>query len=280
MKRPLTQRSLVFVAAAAALLATIATTACQKAPQEASSTASTSSTSSTSAASPSGSAAATAPPAAPDGGAPAAAPPAQPKVEVCKLLSAAEVSAVMGKTLIQDGCSYGLDPTEKEKALAKSQDDLQKATNRAASGDMNGFMKGMMQGAAGQQKTGNAMMQQLQVTVDATRDDQTEEAVKEIYAKTGATVRGTMKGELAPENHGMTGVIQGFDEVSGVGDWAFATNVASVNMGMGFAIRGRLLEARKGPWHVTVSVTVSPDPGVPALDQQMAGVARALMAKL
>jgi hypothetical protein len=186
----------------------------------------------------------------------------------------------MGKTLIQNGCSYGLDPTEKEKALAKSQDDLQKATNRAASGDMNGFMKGMMQAGAGQQKTGDAMKQQLEISVDATRDDQTEEAVKEIYAKTGATVRGTLKGELAPENHGMTGLIQGFDELSGVGDWAFATNVASVNMGMGFSIRGRLLEARKGPWHVTVSATVSPDPGAAALDQQLAGVARALMAKL
>jgi hypothetical protein len=68
--------------------------------------------------------------------------------------------------------------------------------------------------------------------------------------------------------------------VSGVGDWAFATNIASVNMGMGFTIRGRILEARKGPWHVTVSATVSPDPGVTTLDDQMARVARALIAKL
>jgi hypothetical protein len=56
--------------------------------------------------------------------------------------------------------------------------------------------------------------------------------------------------------------------------------VASVNMGMGFSVRGRILEARKGPWRVTVSATVAPDPGTAALDEKMAGVARALIAKL
>ena len=186
----------------------------------------------------------------------------------------------MGKTLIQDGCSYGLDPADKQKALAESQAGFSKATKHASAGDMNGFMKGMMQAGGSQQKTGNAMMNQLELNLDAKRDDQTEDGVKAIYAKTGAVVHGAMAGPLAPEKHGLNEVIQGGDEVSGVGDWAFATNVASVNMGLGFSIRGRILEARKGPWHVTVSATVSPDPGTAALDQQLAGVARALMAKL
>jgi hypothetical protein len=261
MKQNLTTRSLVLAAAV------LAASACQKTPQEPPAT--------STAAAPA--AANTEPPPQAVSG---AAPQVVPKVQVCTLLSAAEVGAVVGKTLIQDGCTYGLDPAAKEKALAESQARLDQSTKRASAGDMNGFMKGMMQAGAGQQKTGSAMMDQLTVTVDASRDDQTEEEVKAIYAQTGATVRGTMKGALAPEQHGVNGVIQVADEVSGVGDWAFATNVASVNMGMGFSSRGRLLEARKGPWRVTVSATVSPDPGAPALDKQMAGVARALLAKL
>ena len=123
------------------------------------------------------------------------------------------------------------------------------------------------------------MTNQLTVNVDASRDDQTEDDVKAIYAKTGATVRGAVA-PLQPEQRGLNGLIQGLDEVSGVGDWAFATNVASTSLGPGFSIRGRILEARKGPWHVTVSTTVAPDPGAAALDGKMAGVARALIAKL
>jgi hypothetical protein len=201
-----------------------------------------------------------------------------PKVQICKLLSAAEVGAAMGKTLIQDGCTYGLDPAAKEKALAESQKSMKAASN----GDMSGMMKGMMKGGGGP-PMGNAMSamrDQMNVSVDASRDDQTEEGVKAIYAKTGGVVHGALSGPLAPENHGMTGVIEGLDEVSGVGDWAFATNVASVNMGAGFSLRGRILEARKGPWHVTVSATVGPDPGAAALDAKLADVARALIAKL
>jgi hypothetical protein len=259
MKRKLTTRSLICAAAV------LAASACQKTPQE------------PPAASPP---AATAAEATQQPGPAATAPQAPPKVQICTLLSAAEVGAVMGKTLIQDGCTYGLDPAAKEKALAENQEQLAQATKHASAGDMSGFMKGMMQAGAGQQKTGSAMMDQLTVTVDASRDDQTEDGVKAIYARTGATVRGALAGPLAPEKHGLNGVIEGLDEVSGVGDWAFATNVASVNMGMGFSVRGRILEARKGPWHVTVSATVSPDPGAAALDNQLAGVARALIAKL
>jgi hypothetical protein len=262
MKPSLTTRSLLFAAAV------LAASACRK----------NSETPATNAPATPQASASTAAPATP--AAPAAPAATTPRVQVCTLLSAAEVSAVMGKTLIQDGCTYGLDPAAKEKALAESQAQLDQSTKRAAAGDMNGFMKGMMQAGAGQRKTGNAMMDQLSVTVDASRDDQTEDAVKAIYARTGATVRGALAGPLAPEQHGVNGVIEGLDEVSGVGDWAFATNVAAVNMGMGFSVRGRLLEARKGPWRVTVSATVSPDPGAAALDRQMAGVARALIAKL
>jgi hypothetical protein len=53
----------------------------------------------------------------------ATAPPptkAAPPVDVCSLLSAAEVSAIMGKTLVQSphSCDYGLDPSTKQLALA------------------------------------------------------------------------------------------------------------------------------------------------------------------
>ncbi len=263
MKRKLKTRSLLLAAAV------LAAAACQKAapnPSEASAAsqpaASTPSNASTAA----------------NAAAPAA--PAAPRVQVCKLLSAAEVSALMGKTLIQDGCTYGLDPSAKEKALADTQAQLGEGQKKAAAGDMNGFIKGMMKAGASQQKTGAAMMEQMNINVDATRDAQTEDEIKAIYAKTGAAVHGAMAGDLAPEKHGLNGVIEGVDEKSGVGDWAFATNVASVNMGLGFSMRGRILEARKGPWHVTVSATVAPDPGTEALDDKMAGVARALMAKL
>jgi hypothetical protein len=209
--------------------------------------------------------------------APAASQP--PAVDVCSLLSAAEVSAAMGKTLVkgQGGCDYGLDPSAKEKQFAANQAKLAHATKRAAAGDMSAFMKGMAQGGANNPLTGgSAIMEQMTISLNATRDDQTEEAIKAIYTKTGETVRGA----LAPEKRGLNGVIQGLDEISGVGDWAFATNVASVNMGMGFSIRGRLLEARKGPWHATISATVAPDPGVAALDGHLADLARAFLAKL
>jgi hypothetical protein len=247
--------------------AVLAAAACQKAPETASAPP-PSSTSSAPASSQAASSNASAPVPAP-----------LPKVEVCKLLSAAEVSALMGKTLIQNGCDYGLDPSAKEKALADNQARMDQATKHAAAGDMNGFMKGMMQAGQGQQKTAGLMGEQMTITVDASRDDQTEDQIKAIYAKTGATVR-TATAPLAPAQRGVNNVIEGLDEVGGVGDWAFATNVASISMGMGMSFRGRILEARKGPWHVTVSGTVGPDPGAKALDDKLAGVARALIAKL
>jgi hypothetical protein len=202
-------------------------------------------------------------PAAPSQSTPA---PQPAPVQVCSLLSAAEVSAAMGKTLVQGqggGCDYGLDPAAKQQELAKSQ-------------DMNALMRSMQHPGAHHGPPGSSLMEQMDLSLSASRDDQTEEAVKAIYAQTGATVRGA----LAPEKHGLNGVIQGLDEIPGVGDWAFATNVAAVNMGMGFSVRGRLLEARKGPWHITVGATVAPDPGAAALDNHLATLARALLAKL
>jgi hypothetical protein len=194
-------------------------------------------------------------------------PAAQPApVQVCSLLSPAEVSAAMGKTLVQGqgaGCDYGLDPSAKQEELAKSQ-------------DMNALMRSMQHPGANHRQPGSSLMEQMNVSLSASRDDQTEDAIKAVYAQTGAAVRGA----LAPERHGLNGVIQGLDEIPGVGDWAFASNVASVNMGMGFSIRGRLLEARKGAWHVTLSATVAPDPGIEALDNHLANLARALLAKL
>jgi len=213
-----------------------------------------------------------------------AAAPAPP-VRVCSLLSAAEVSAVMGKTLVQDkdGCAYGLDPAVKEKQLARGREDFENgARHAAAKGGMNAFLQGMPQAGGKPPRLGAGMagmagmLEQMTISVSANRDAQTEAAVKAIYARTGEVVRGA----LAPERHGLNGVIEGLDELGGVGDWAFATNVAAVNMGMGLSVRGRLLEARKGPWHVTVGATVAPDPGVAALDGRLADLARALMAKL
>jgi len=262
MQRDLDSRSPV-LAVASLILALLAATACQQASQP-------SPAGSTQASSPDSQ---TAPQGAPGTAAPAAAPP---KVQICQLLSAAEVGAVMGRTLIQDGCSYGLDPATKEKEMAAGQERMAEASRQASAGDMSGFAKGMMQA---QQKMGSTLGDQMEINVEARRENQTEEDVKAIYAKTASTVRGAVA-PLQPEQRGLNGLLQGLDEVSGVGDWAFATNVAAVNMGMGFSERGRILEARKGPWRVTVSATVGPDPGAEALDNKLAGVARALIAKL
>ena len=119
----------------------------------------------------------------------------------------------------------------------------------------------------------------MTLNVDATRDDQTEDDVKAIYAKTGGVVRGATA-PLAPEQRGLHGFLEGIDEVSGVGDWAFATNVASVNMGMGFS------DPRSHPGGAQGSLARDrerhrgPRPRRGGARRQVAGVARALIAKL
>jgi hypothetical protein len=223
--------------------------------------------------------------ASPSGAAASATPlvPAAPvKAQVCSLLSAAEVGAIMGKPLVQaqgGGCSYGLDPAAKEKEMAQAHGEAANAQRAAAGGDMSAMLRGMAQAGSRQPHRAQIMMEQLELSVDASRDGQTEDSLKAIYTNTGNTVRGATA-PLAPEKRGLTGIIQGIDEIHGLGDWAFATNVASVNMGGIMSIRGRLLEARQGPWHVTIGATIAPDPGIPALDAQLASVARALFAKL
>jgi hypothetical protein len=114
------------------------------------------------------------------------------------------------------------------------------------------------------------------VKLDLARDDMTEAQVKAIYARTGDTVRRS----LDPEKRGLQGTIVVANDIPKVGDWAFTTNVAAVNMGFGFSSRGRILHARKGPWHLTVGATISPDPGEAALDAELADIARAAISRL
>jgi hypothetical protein len=195
-------------------------------------------------------------------------------VDICSLLSAAEVSAIMGKRLVQQphSCDYNLDASAKEKALA---DAGVKEGNDSAQ-NMGAMMKTFQKGGVGSlNKMTGTMMDMMTVSVSADQENTTEQKVKDVYAKVGSTVNQA----LHPEEHNLEGVIQVGDEISGVGDWAFATNVANVNV-MGMSVRGRLLHVGKGPWHLVVSATVSPDPTVAVLDKQLADVARALIAKL
>jgi hypothetical protein len=127
-------------------------------------------------------------------------------------------------------------------------------------------------------KIPSAISDQLTLDLSLSRSDQSEAQVKEIYSGIGKTVRGTVE----PEKHGLNGTIEVGKDIPGVGDWAFATNVASVNMGMGMSTRGRILEARQGGggWRLTISATIAPDPGEAKLDSQLGDVARAALAKL
>jgi hypothetical protein len=122
-------------------------------------------------------------------------------------------------------------------------------------------------------KMAGTMMDQFTVTVSAEQDGRTEEKMQQIDAPIGTGVNGA----LHPEDHNAQDVIQVGNQLPGVG-WAFATNVASINS-MGMSIRGRLLHAAKGPWPVTVSATVSPDPGAAKLDKELGDVARAPFTK-
>ncbi|MEP6860731.1 MAG: hypothetical protein ABJE66_08940 [Deltaproteobacteria bacterium] len=65
-----------------------------------------------------------------------------------------------------------------------------------------------------------------------------------------------------------------------LGDWAFTTNVASVNMGNGISTRGRLLQAQQGAWQLTPSVTIAPDPGAAKLDDEMVAIVKPALTKL
>jgi hypothetical protein len=114
------------------------------------------------------------------------------------------------------------------------------------------------------------------VKLDLARDDMTEAQVKAIYEQTGKTVRKS----LDPDSKGLQKTITVANDIPNVGDWAFTANVAAVNMGFGFSSRGRILHARKGPWHLTVGATISPDPGEAALDAELAQIARTAISRL
>lgn len=171
---------------------------------------------------------------------------------------------MFGKTVVATGshrsCSYGIDPAEQQKQMAE----LTKGGAVAAMGKGGGF------------KIPSVISNQLAVEVSIERDAQTEDEIKKTYASIGATVRGAVK----PEDHGMKDTIAVGKDLPNVGDWAFSTNVAAINMGAGMSTRGRLLEARQGPWRLTISVTIAPDPGEAKLDTQLATLATSACAKL
>jgi hypothetical protein len=198
------------------------------------------------------------------------------QVQVCTLLSAAEASAIFGKTVVATGsgrgCQYGLDPAEKEKQMNAMTGGAGKSGGSPA--NMGALAQSMAKGGGFQMPS--AISDQLTLDVSLSQDNQSEDQVKAIYSGIGKTVHGT----LEPEKHGLNNAIEVGKEVPGVGEWAFVTNVASVNMGPGMSIRGRLLEGRQGPWRITVSVTISPDPGEAKLDEELGAVARTVVAKL
>jgi hypothetical protein len=205
-------------------------------------------------------------PTAAPGAAPAPPPAPVADVDPCSLVSAAEVGAAVGKTVVakKDGphqCSYGLDPAEQQKAI----DELGK-------GGLAG-MAGMAKG--GGIKIPSAIANQLAVTLEVSPKTQTEAEIKQVFAGVGSAVD-----KLDPKAHGLDDAITNGQELKGLGDWAFTTNIASVNMGAGLSTRGRLLEAQQGPWQLTLSVTIAPDPGAAKLDDEMVAIVKTALAKL
>jgi hypothetical protein len=210
-------------------------------------------------------------------------------IDACTLLTANEVGAILGKRLKASGqgaqCTYETDPAEREQRLADAQGKIREETHvagrtAAKDGDWGASFSSMSRSVG---RNGGGLMQLSQsmadlthVTFDAARDDRTEEQIKSAYASTGRIVRGV----TSPEKHGVSGTITAGKDLPGVGDWAFSTNVAAVSMGPGFSSRGRLLHARKGPWHVTVGATLSPDPGEEAMDASLSAIARAAFERL
>jgi hypothetical protein len=198
----------------------------------------------------------------------AKAPPAPPP-QICSLLAAADVGAIYGKkaAMIATGsggaCEYQLDPAEKEKQMQQS-------------GGMAGMMRSAQSGKGIAMPT--ALSEQLDINVSVEQKDESEDSVKAIYAQVGSAVNGATK-SLPKQGMG-SDLIAVSNDVAGVGDWAFATNVASVNMGGMMSMRGRLLEAKKGAWRITVSGMIGPDPGAAKLDDQNASLAKAVIAKL
>jgi hypothetical protein len=190
----------------------------------------------------------------------------------CSLISAAEVGAIVGKPIVSqangEGCEYSLDPSA-------PQPTPQAAAPHAKAGGVPDLMSALGQGGDFA-KIAGGVANQLLLTLTAARDGMSEAKVRSLYERTGETVRGVTQ----PESRGLGQVIRAGDDIPGVADWAFAVNIAAVNMGFGFSTRGRILEAGRGPWRLTLTVNVSPDPGPEKLDRQLAAVAHAAAAKL
>ena len=203
----------------------------------------------------------------PAAAAPTAAPAAAPPVadlDPCSLLTADEVGKEFGKTVIakKEGrhqCEYRLDPAEAQKAL----EELEKGGAAAIAKSGSNF------------KMPSAMSSMLDVEVSIKRDAESEDEIKKMYAKIAAGLNGNL-----PEVHGVNNTIEAGKDIPNVGDWAFTTQVASVDMGAVASTRGRLLEARQGALRLTLSVTVAPDPGEDKLDTQMGDLARLAVAKM
>jgi hypothetical protein len=200
---------------------------------------------------------------------PAPAPASAPPPQICSLIAAADVGAMYGKkaAMVSNGsggnCEYQIDPAEKEKQMQQS-------------GGMAGMMKSAQSGKGIAMPT--ALTDQLDVTVKVEQTDETEASVKAIYAQVGGTVNDATK-SLPHQGMG-SDLIAVQSDIAGVGDWAFATNIASMNMGGMMSMRGRLLEAKKGAWRITVSGLIGPDPGGKQLDDLNAKLANAVIAKL
>jgi len=196
---------------------------------------------------------------------PAPATPPAPVAEIdpCSLVSAAEVGAAVGKAVVakKDGphqCSYGLDPADQQKAM----EDFTK-----------GGLANMTKG--GGIKMPSAIANQLALTLEIAPATQSEDEIKQIYTGVGSAVA-----KLDPKAHGLDDAIVNGQELKDLGDWAFTTNVAAVNMGNGISTRGRLLEAKHGAWQLTLSATIAPDPGAAKLDDELVAIAKPALAKL
>jgi hypothetical protein len=192
----------------------------------------------------------------------AAPPPVALKdFKVCDLVTADEVGKIFNKkvVMVPNGsphvCTFGIDPAEMQNSMAA-------------------LSKNPM-GMVGKGGIKMPAMDQLEFEVSIERDDETEASVKATFAAIGSAAAATKS-----VNPGLKDVVTGQKDISGVGDWAFSTNVASVNMGAGLSVSGRLLEARSGAWRITISTTISPDPGADKLDSEIAEIARPVAAKL
>lgn len=192
-------------------------------------------------------------------------PPANiAEIDPCSLVSPEDVGAALGKEHVvatRDGprqCSYGLDPAEQQKGF----EDMTK-----------GGIANMAKG--GQIKMPSAITSQLMATLALAPATQSEDEIKQVYGSAGSAAA-----KLDPKAHGLDDAIVQGQEIKDLGDWAFTTNVAAVNMGNGISTRGRLLEAKRGAWQLTLSVTIAPDPGAAKLDDQLVAIAKPALAKL